>query len=90
MCSDPEGDAWKVDGQPSGLDEIGDVCNLEDAPLGGVNVESYWSIFDNACLIPSAWSLRRTLAGVGKKLNGKGLRSIQDPIPSLNQLVVNL
>jgi hypothetical protein len=90
MCSDPEGDAWTVDGQRSPTNEIGDVCNLLDAPLSGVNVESYWSIFDNACLIPSAWSLRRTLAGAGKRLNGRGLRSVQDPIPSLNQFVVNL
>jgi hypothetical protein len=90
MCSDPEGDGWTVVGLSSPQNEIGDICNLLDAPLAAVTVESYWSPFDNACLIPTGWSVRRTLAGAGKKLDGRGLRSVQDPIPSLNQLVVNL
>jgi hypothetical protein len=89
-CTDPELDAWVVQGEPSGLDEIGDVCNAVDGNLNGLNVESYWSIYDNACLIPTAWSVRRTLAGAGRKLNGKGLLSLQKPIPSLNQFLVNL
>jgi hypothetical protein len=90
MCTDPEGDNWYINGAPPGCNEIGDLCNAVDGPLNGVNVESYWSAFDSACLIPTAWSLRRTLAGAGKKLGGKGLLSIQGPIPSLNQFVVNL
>lgn len=90
MTTDPEGDNWYINGAGTGCNEIGDVCNAVDGTLNGVNVESYWSIFDNACLIPTAWSLRRTLAGAGKKLNGQGLRSIQNPIPSLNQFVVSL
>jgi hypothetical protein len=40
-CTDPELDAWKIHGLPEGKDEIGDVCNLLDAPLNGLNVESY-------------------------------------------------
>jgi hypothetical protein len=90
MCSDPEGDAWRIDGQGPAYSEIGDICNLEDLVLNGVNFESYWSILDNACLIPTAWSLRRTLAGAGIKLTGQGLRSFFGPIPSLNQFIVNL
>jgi len=91
MCTDPEpGSGWSIPGGPPTCSEIGDICNLQDAQLNGVTVESYWSVFDNACLIPTAWSLRRTLAGAGIKLNGKGLRSLQDPIASLNQFVVNL
>jgi hypothetical protein len=90
ITTDPNLDNWFIDGAGTGCNEIGDVCNAVDGPLNGVNVESYWSIFDKACLIPTAWSLRRTLAGAGKKLGGKGLRSIQNPIPSLNQFVVNL
>jgi hypothetical protein len=90
MCSDPEADAWYVNGAAPGCNEIGDLCNALDGPLNGVNVESYWSNFDNACLIPTAWSLRRTLAGAGIKLSGKGLLSIQSPIPSLNKWIVNL
>jgi len=90
MCSDPEGDGWTVNGQPSGLNEIGDVCNLLDQVVSGVNMESYWSIYDNVCLIPTAWSLRRTLRGAGKRLDGRGLLSVQRPIPSLNRFVVDL
>lgn len=90
MCTDPESDAWRIDGAKPGCDEIADICNLQDGPLNGVTVESYWSIFDGACLIPTAWSVRRTLAGAGKKLDGKGLRSLQNPIGSLNQFIANL
>jgi hypothetical protein len=52
-----------IQGAPAGLDEIGDVCNLRDEFRNGLNVESCWSISDNACVIPTAWSARRTLAG---------------------------
>lgn len=90
MCTDPESDAWTINGQPPGLNEIGDACNLVDQVVNGITFESYWSVFDNACLIPTSWSVRRTLAGAGKKLNGSGLRSIQNPIASLNQWIVNL
>jgi len=91
MCTDPEPQSgWSIPGSPAACSEIGDFCNLQDSTLNGVTFESYWSIFDNSCIIPTAWSLRRTLAGAGIKLNGKGLRSLQDPIASLNQFVVNL
>lgn len=90
MCTDPEGDGWLIDGASNICNEIGDVCNAVDQTLNGVNVESYWSIFDGACIIPTAWSMRRTLAGAGKQLNGQGLLSLQGPIPSLNQFIVNL
>jgi hypothetical protein len=91
MCTDPEGPSgWFINGAPAGCNEIGDVCNLEDSLLNGVTVESYWSIFDKACLIPTAWSVRRTLAAVNKKLAGKGLRSLQNPIPSMNVFIVNV
>ncbi|HLY90325.1 MAG TPA: hypothetical protein VKQ27_15190 [Acetobacteraceae bacterium] len=86
MCTDPESDAWHV----TGNQEIGDVCNAVDGPLNGVNVQSYWSAEDNACLIPTAYSVRRALKWSGHVLGGKGLTSIQKPIPSLNKLIVNL
>jgi hypothetical protein len=86
MCTDPESDAWTV----TGNQEIGDVCNAVDGTLNGVNVESYWSAADNACLIPTAYSLRRMLQWSGHVLGGKGLTSIQKPIPSLNKFVVDL
>jgi hypothetical protein len=86
MCTDPESDAWTV----TGNQEIGDVCNAVDGTLNGLNVESYWSATDNACLIPTAYSLRRMLKWSGHVLGGKGLSSIQEPIPSLNKFVVGL
>lgn len=85
-CTDPESDAWTV----TGNQEIGDVCNFVDQVQNGITLESYWSATDNACLLPTAYSLRRGLQWSGKRLNGRGLRSIQDPIPSLNKFVVEL
>lgn len=37
-----------------------------------------------------AWSVRRTLAWAGKTLGGKGLRSLHDPVPSLQQYLDDL
>jgi hypothetical protein len=90
MCTNPEDGAWFIDGAGPLCFEIGDVCNLQDGPLKGVNVESYWSIYDGACIIPTAWSVRRTLAAAGITLGGKGLRSLEDPNASMNQLIVSL
>ena len=91
MCTDPEPpSSWWINGANPACAEIGDVCNNQNNPLNGVTVQSYFSVFDNVCLIPTAWSLRRTLAAAGKKLNGKGLLSLQQSIPSLNQFIVNL
>jgi hypothetical protein len=85
-CTDPESDAWVV----TGNQEIGDVCNFVDQTIDGITYESYWSAADNACLLPTAYSLRRALQWSGHRLNGNGLTSLQGPIPSLNRFVVNL
>jgi hypothetical protein len=85
-CTDPESDAWTV----TGNQEIGDVCNFVDQTINGILYEAYWSMTDNACLIPTAYSVRRALQWSGHILGGKGLTSIQKPIPSLNTLVVSL
>ena len=91
MCTDPESDAWSVTSSSvSGNQEIGDVCNAVDGLVNGVNVQSYWSATDNTCLISTAWSVRRALRWSGHVLGGKGLSSIQKPIPSLNKFVVDL
>jgi hypothetical protein len=91
MCSDPEGDGWYVTGQGHDVAEIGDICNGGDKKANGITFESYWSAYDGLCLIPMAWSLRRTLAGAGVKLNGQGLVArIGTPIPSANKWIVNL
>jgi hypothetical protein len=90
MCTDPEPfTGWYITGAAPPCSEIGDICNTT-SPLNNVTVVSYWSIFDNTCVIATAWSLKRTLAGAGIKLSGKGLLSIQKSIPSLNQWIVNL
>jgi hypothetical protein len=91
-CTDPEGDGWTIDGAPAALNEIGDICNSNSnlRILNGVTVEPYWSKFDGACIIPTSVSVRRTLASAGKQLHGKGLLSLQNPIPSLNQFISSL
>jgi hypothetical protein len=101
MCTDPEPfNGWSINNAPVGCEEIGDLCNNVNTQLNGVTVESYWSSFDNACLVPTAFSLRRALIWaiqtsgllptVAKTLGGQGLRSIQSPIPSLLQFIKNL
>jgi hypothetical protein len=91
MCTDPEDQGWFVTGGSNDTKEIGDICNLQDKKANGINFESYWSAYDGVCLIPMAWSLRRTLAGAGVKLNGQGLVArIGTPIPSANKWIVNL
>src|SRR4029079_5476651 len=77
MCSDPEDDAWKAYKAGHGLDEIGDICQEQDGRTNGVWVESYWSNREQACIIPTAWSIRHSLAWSSRALNGKGLRSLQ-------------
>jgi hypothetical protein len=92
MCVDPEDDGWKVDGASPLCEEIGDLCNSRTGPVSGVqNVEAYWSVRENACVIPTAWSVRRMLAWAGRDLPpGQGLRSLQDPMPSLKTFLLNL
>jgi hypothetical protein len=101
MCTDPEPfSGWSINGAQPACSEIGGVCNLLSSTLNGVTVQSYWSTLAvwvpatqtwiKACLIPTARSVRRTLASVSKTLAGKGLRSLQDPLPSMNQFIVNV
>jgi hypothetical protein len=88
MLTDPVvGSGWLINNVPVSQGEIGDPCNNIDRMRAGVTVQAYWSQQDNACLIPTAPSLRTTLALANIKLAGSGLRSIEDPIPSLNALV---
>jgi hypothetical protein len=92
MCADPEDDGWNVDGAPAKCKEIGDLCNNRTGPVSGVqNVEAYWSVRENACIIPTVWSVRRMLAWASRDLPaGQGLRSLQDPMPSLKAFLLNL
>lgn len=90
MCTDPEGDGWTVSGQPIDTSEIGDICNNINRKLNNVLVESYWSRIDNACLIPTSFSVRRTLQWANITLNGSGLRSLQASIPSLKAFLCSL
>jgi len=91
MCTDPESDGWKVDGGKTGCDEIGDLCNSRVGTVSGVdNVEAYWSNVERICIIPVVWSVRHVLGWAGKRLDGHGLRSLQNPVPSLKQFIVNV
>jgi len=92
MCVDPEDDGWKIDGAVPACEEIGDLCNSQTGPVSGVNnVEAYWSVRENACVIPTAWSVRRMLTWAGRDLPaGQGLLSLQNPMPSLKAFLFNL
>ena len=89
-CTDPEGDhdsAWKVYGLQADLNEICDVCTTTTVSVGGVAVQGYWSNFDNACIIPTAFSLQRFLRMKGLDPS-KGLRGIQPPVTSVRTLIL--
>ena len=91
MLTDPDGSVWQVNPRNSTTwNEIGDICQNSTGTLSGVTVQAYWSQQDNACLIPQAPSLRKTLSLAHVTLGGQGLRSIQGPIPSLNAFVDRL
>jgi len=91
MLTDPDGSTWQVNPRnPINWNEIGDICQSSTATLSGVTVQAYWSQQDNACLIPQAPSLRKTLSLAQITLGGQGLRSIQGPMPSLNAFVDQL
>jgi hypothetical protein len=92
MYTDPDPDepAWTVDGEPDQVNEIGDICTGLSLKLNGVLVQSYYSQFDNQCWIATSYSVRRILKWAGITLDGKGLRSLQSPIPSLKNLLASL
>lgn len=73
-CTDPEGDGWTVDGEPDGLNEIGDICNMSINQVNGVTLEAYWSKLDNACILPTGFSLKRFMLSKGFDPQG-GVRS---------------
>src|SRR5258708_17945711 len=56
--------------------QIGDPCNAICDNVQSVHTQAYWSIADGTCVVPQAYSLRRTL-GLEHDLS-QGLRSI-DP-----------
>lgn len=87
MLTDPDAaGGWVINALPQN-GEIGDPCNNINWPLNGVTLQAYWSLKDNACLMPTAPSVRTTLAMGGIVLAGKGMRSIRNPIPSMNSLI---
>jgi hypothetical protein len=89
MCSDPESNAWRAHHAPHEWAEIADICSGQDGYTRGVWVESYWSNRDQACIIPTAWSLRHTLAWANKQLNGNGVRSL-NPGPSIRNFIMSV
>jgi hypothetical protein len=83
-CTDPEGDGWTLDGAPAGFNEIGDPCNNSTNLVNGVSLEAYWSQLDNACLLPTEYSLKRFMLSSGLDPT-KGLRPVMLPPSPLPQ-----
>ncbi len=68
-CTDPEGDGWTVDGAPGGLNEIGDICVGKKNVVNGILLDAYWSQLDEACLLPTEYSLKRFMRSKGFNLS---------------------
>jgi len=73
IVTDPNGGDGVVQVAPpalGGANQIGDVGTAwcDSVPNGG-RAQSYWSIADNALVLPKRYSVRRTLAG--KSIGGK-------------------
>lgn len=70
-CTDPEGDGWQVNPVNStNWNEIADVCR-STAFLNGVQVQSYWSQRDQACIIPTGTLPAGGVAGVPKLIQSR-------------------
>jgi hypothetical protein len=85
-CTDPEDDGLTIDGLDHPNNEICDVCQNLTGRVDGFLVAGYWSLFDNACIIPTAFSLRRFMLMKGLDPS-KGLRIIQPAVDSVRTLV---
>jgi hypothetical protein len=96
ICTDPNGSGIRLVGCTGPSCQIGDVCNSWCDDVRGVRVQAYWSQLGDrngtrfgaagACVLPKFYSVRRTLAGANKNINGR----LSAPIPSLNQLITSL
>jgi hypothetical protein len=53
MISDPEPDSGWTTNKPSPLDEIGDICVLQNGPAGGYAAAAYYSKQLGSCVVPS-------------------------------------
>ena len=54
FCTDPSGDGWQMSPRDAdNWNEIGDVCSSTSV-LNGVTVQSYYSVRDGACVVPTA------------------------------------
>jgi len=61
--SDPFNNGWFQTAPPpaGGAGQIGDVCN-QPATTGGVAVAAYWSVVDNACIVPTSGTRRLSIS----------------------------
>jgi hypothetical protein len=87
-CTDPEGqhdDGWTLDGRSHPESEICDVCENTKAVVDGVALQGYWSNFDNGCIVPTVFSLRRFLIMKGIDYS-KGLRALK--VTSVRSFIV--
>lgn len=70
LATDPnEGNGVRQIGCTGGSCQIGDPGTSWCDIVSGVKAQSYWSIADNALVLPRMYSVRRTLAG--KSIGGK-------------------
>jgi hypothetical protein len=91
-CSDPELDSFKrgSDGQ-----EIGDICNANLLPMpnitsanapAGIQVQNYFSDLDNACVLPTSYSLKWWGQATGTDLS-HGLKALFPQGGSIRSLI---
>jgi hypothetical protein len=71
VVTDPNGGDGIVQVAPPGVtaNQIGDIGTSWCDYVHGGRAQSYWSIADNALVLPKMYSVRRTLAG--KSIGGK-------------------
>jgi len=90
LMTDPNGGSGVVQtnsGVAANANQIGDPCTNFCNSVRGVQVQSYFSISDGQCWVPTVYSVRHTLAD--RSIGGK-ISSLGKPIPSLNQLITSL
>jgi hypothetical protein len=63
LLTDPEQNAWYVQGVPGSSSEIGDLCDIRQNWVDSVKVRSYWSNRDQMCVIPTDAAYSVCIAG---------------------------
>jgi hypothetical protein len=87
LATDPNGgDGVRRAGCTGGscqIADVGIVCQNWCDYVRGVRAQAYWSQLDGNGVLPTMYSVRRTLAGAGMSIGGK----VPRPTPSMNAWV---